>query len=486
MRRSTFALAVGFFIVVSLTLYAQVESPEARAIRVQLEELQRRLSELQSQDGGSTKVTEIGSAASRSRATDEPRLIVRIYDISDLYSIAPSYPAIEPDELGDAPRAVFPQATITATANAGLGGGGFGGGLGGMGGMGGGGGFFAVPDSVDRNQTNRQATLHQAAGAFGGMPADSGRTSVDDLIETITTTIAVDGWDDVGGPASIRALGASLVVSAPLDTHEQIAALLDLFRQRWGSLRTVSVEAHWLWLQPAELSEVLNTAAEAEEPDPFGVLADDAWQRLREAAGQSGYHAIVTCYNGQTVHTVAGGQRLLVAGMTPVVGGEQAAYAPQMRTVLEGAALQITPVVTRTAKYVVADVHSRVNLLQGPASRLFPGDQAQTEIVAAIDRPVVQSQRLATTLRVPVGRPMLIGGMTFRQFAPEDPSLYLFLRAHVQELRDEEADVVKADEDVRTDDARSDDARRPDEERQRKQRKQRKPKQRNRSKQPAD
>jgi hypothetical protein len=453
MRRSSFALALGFFVVVSLSLFAQVESPEARAIRTQLEELQQRLRELQRQDGGSTKVTEIGSAASRLRPTDEPRLIVRIYDISDLYSIAPSYPAVEPDDLTESSRAIFPQAAITATANAGLGAGGFGGG---MGGMGGGGGFFAVPDSVDRSEANRQATLHQAAGAFGGMPADSGRTSVDDLIETITTTIAPDGWDAVGGQASIRALGASLVISAPLETHEQIAALLDLFRQRWGSLRTVSIEAHWLWLQPAELSEVLNAAAEAEEPDPFGVLADDAWQRLRETSGNSGYHAALTCYNGQTVHTVAGGQRLLVAGMTPVVGGEEPAYAPQMRAVLEGAVLQITPVVTRTAKYVVADVHSRVNLLQGPASRLAPGDQMQTEIVAAIDRPVVQSQRLATTLRIPVGRPMLIGGMTFRQFAPEDPSLYLFLTTHVQELRDEEATVVAPDENARNEDVRPD------------------------------
>ena len=33
----------------------------------------------------------------------------------------------------------------------------------------------------------------------------------------------------------------------------------------------------------------------------------------------SGYHAIVTCYNGQTVAAQAGSQRLTVIGLTPVV-----------------------------------------------------------------------------------------------------------------------------------------------------------------------
>jgi len=69
---------------------------------------------------------------------------------------------------------------------------------------------------------------------------------------------------------------------------------------------------------------------------------------------------------------------------------------------------------TRTAKYVVADVHSRVNLLTGPAEKLVAqaerplagGDAAQ--VVGALDRPVLHSQQLSTTLRIPVGHPALI------------------------------------------------------------------------------
>ena len=288
---------------------------------------------------------------------------------------------------------------------------------------------------------------------MGATVSDSARTSVDSLVDTITTTISPDQWDDVGGPASITTLGASLIVSAPLDTHDKIGALLDLFRKRWRSPRTISVEAHWLWLTESELS---SAPLKDKDAGAFGVLSDAAWTKLRELAGayaqrRSAYHAVLTCYNGQTVHALAGEQRVVVAGMTPVVGGGEnaAAYQPQIRVVQEGAALQLTPIATRTGKYVVADVHSRVNLMGGPAAKLAaPDDDAPTagdatEVIAALDRPVLQSLRLSTTLRIPVGRPTLIGGMTFSAGKAAEPNLYLFLTTHVQELRDDEADEAQ-------------------------------------------
>ena len=59
-------------------------------------------------------------------------------------------------------------------------------------------------------------------------------------------------------------------------------------------------------------------------------------------------------------------------------------------------------------------------------------------IIGALDRPRLVTQRLATTLRAPFDRVMLVGGMTFAA-RPQgnDPPLYLFLRATVQELKDD-------------------------------------------------
>jgi hypothetical protein len=453
MRRPLLLFAVVFFWGLAATsAQAQPGGQQARELRAQLEALQLQLDALTRHDStASHKVTEIGSAFGRQRDFDQPRLVVRIYDLSDLYAIAPPYAAREPGDLEDTERAVFPEVMAAAASRAGMGGGGFGGG--GFGGMGG---FFAVPNSSARLKDRASQTLAQASG--GGGEVDAGRTTVDGLIETITTTISPEEWTDVGGPASIKALGASLVISAPVNMHEQIGALLDLFRKRWGSLRTVSVQAHWLWLTEAQLAAALAEPppGPADQPRAFGALSDAAWIKLREpAAGdaprRANYHAVLTCYNGQTVNALAGRQRLIVGGMTPVVGGQEqgTAYHPNVRALHEGAALQITPVVTRTAKYVVVDVHSRVNIL-APAERAAAGADAPPpgdvqQVVAAIDRLALQSQRLSTTLRIPVGQPTLVGGMTFDAQPAGGPNLYLFVTAVVQELRDEEGTEVKAD-----------------------------------------
>jgi hypothetical protein len=129
--------------------------------------------------------------------------------------------------------------------------------------------------------------------------------------------------------------------------------------------------------------------------------------------------------------------------MIPVVGADTpAAYAPTVVTLQEGAALQVTPMVTSAGKLVVLDVHSRVVLLRGGLNRAaaaVPALSEAREVAATIDRPTIANQHLETTLRAPVDRRMLVGGMTFEaQPKAGEPSLYLFIKAIVQELRDDQ------------------------------------------------
>ena len=131
---------------------------------------------------------------------------------------------------------------------------------------------------------------------------------MDGLIEVVTSTISQDSWDTVGGPASIASIGTSLLISADAETHDKISSLFDLFRKRWGSLRTVSVRAHWLWLSEAAVSDALAADQKAAgEKAPYGVISDETWKKLLTAAGEAKkrtpYHAMVTCHNGQTVFT---------------------------------------------------------------------------------------------------------------------------------------------------------------------------------------
>ncbi|MES1213188.1 MAG: hypothetical protein ABUL64_01245 [Singulisphaera sp.] len=280
-----------------------------------------------------------------------------------------------------------------------------------------------------------------------------------ELISAIEQTIAPDRWETNGGPSSIAEVGSTLLISADRSMHEQIEALLNLFRQRWRSLRTITVRADWLWLTAAELETLLAAHAAADAgpaSQPVIVVDDAAWGRLlspadQEAQKRRAYNAALTCYNGQTVHTESGGQSLVVTDMTPFVqGGENGKgpqtvlYRPTVTMVQEGAALQITPLATKSARHVVLDVHSRVAHLQKGERARRPNDAGSQnqvtpeEIVDALDRPRLTTHRLSTTLRIPVDRTVLIGGMTFRsEPAAGEPNLYLFARANIQELRDD-------------------------------------------------
>lgn len=451
-------ICFGTLIVLALTAQpGWAQNPRTRELQAQLEEIQEKIRLAARTDDPNSKVTELGSSRNRMHELEAPRLVIRLYDLSDLFAVAPPYVAKEGGELDHDTSEVFSGDGPAASA-AGPNGGGFGGG------MGGGGGLFSVPESIDKELAAEKGTQRQFSSKKGSGPGASAgpRTSMDGLIEVITTTISQDNWDTVGGPSSIASIGTSLLISADAETHDKISSLLDLFRKRWGTLRTVSVRAHWLWLTESAVSDALAADQKAAgDKAPYGVLSDETWKKLLAVAGKvktrKAYHAMLTCHNGQTVFTRAGGERLIISGVTPIAGKtdkEQVLYQPVVRSIQEGAVLQVTPVVTRNAKYVVLDVHSRVNLLgeiakpePAKAGRpLFGGSPSIEQIIAAIDRPALQTQRLATTLRLPVGRPSLIGGMTFATDGEGPANLYLFVTASVQELRDDEGLQVKPDD----------------------------------------
>ena len=69
---------------------------------------------------------------------------------------------------------------------------------------------------------------------------DGGYT-IDDLIDVITSTIAPDSWDEVGGPGSIADFKGLVTINETQEVHEQIENLLNMLHKAGGLEEKVKV-----------------------------------------------------------------------------------------------------------------------------------------------------------------------------------------------------------------------------------------------------
>ncbi len=417
-------------------------------LQQQIRKLESQLRSAQQKELGKRRFTTIGSGRTDGKGRG---ISIRVYDLSDLFTIAPAYPAQFEDAIST--NGGFGQ-MFSSGGMPGGSGGQFGQGSGGFGGAGGG--FFNVQSMRGLDGKSGVKTAQQF-GAVTGDPS-SMQTTMNHLTAAIQQTISPELWEEDG---VITQLGSNLLISADDNTHQQIGDLLNLFRKRWGTLRTVSVQAWWVWLGEGELTALLadpNQPIGPEDRQAFGLVESKSWRKYltdhaaakkeNDANSSTGWHAVITCYNGQTVHTLAGGQHRFLTNMMPVMGQEVSGYQPQMNLLQTGAALQLTPVTNTTGQTVLLDVRSRVCLLNESSQPMEKVEQIVGEnnepaqLKAVVDRPRVDIQKLATTVRVPVDTPMLVGGMTFAN-RPQagGKNLYLFVQAHVQELRNDEEDA---------------------------------------------
>jgi hypothetical protein len=66
-------------------------------------------------------------------------------------------------------------------------------------------------------------------------------------------------------------------------------------------------------------------------------------------------------------------------------------------------------------------------------------------MAAMIEGRPLRVHRLSTTLRAPMDRPMLVGGMSYgEEPKPGEPGLYLFVDVAVQELRSDAKPAANA------------------------------------------
>ena len=409
-----------------------------------------------------------------------PAMETRVFSVADLVLPAPDYSFQGVDLSVGARAGRNGFGTPMGGMPGGYGGGGFGGGGLGGGGLGGGGmgggamgggGFFQIGDAG------------MGGGGMGGMGLGgfppqpqreaTRRFGMNELIEVILTTVEPESWENVGGEGSIATLGTMLIVRQNREVIDQIAALLTSIRETGGTLQSVRIRADWLLLEAGQLVELY--------PPDGGVIDRDAVRKLA-SSGASGQ---ITCFDGQTVHIVAGKLQTGVTSVIPVVGqhspekrgplvpqhvlaqqfsssdaaaegapsrqqsaeegtagghdyaaamgaygsGRSVGYQPVMQTTNFGALLQVTPTVGPDGQSVVLDLRS---LVARPAAQ--QGQPVNFRGVVPLDRLNVTVQQFMTTLHLPVGEPKLIAGSTLEPFAQgqEARQLYLVVEATLE------------------------------------------------------
>jgi hypothetical protein len=363
-----------------------------------------------------------------------PTLEIKAYRVADLLIATPSYP-YNGRELPTVQGQEAGLPLLSAMSAGGMGGGMFMGGMGGMGGMGLGAG--GMETSAPNAETPQSGAFGEGRGMGGvGKSGRGGRSgwgarsplfnSPDDLIEAITAIIDPASWDDVGGPGSLTFFGGLLLVNQTSENHEKIDELLETIRSEGTTAQTVVVDARWLVLDAAQLDELLGQdPAKSGSKSPLTVDSAACERLSRE---RPGYRGRITCFNGQTVHLVSGTRRSVVTGAIPVVGSG-IGYQPQTATPNFGVLLQVTPSLLPGTDAAILDVQSTVTKWVEPeripvvgsrfqgTRRLDPAshemvDEPGGEASLVLDRLAIPAQQLATALRVPLDKPVLVGGLT--------------------------------------------------------------------------
>jgi hypothetical protein len=145
MRRFQFVTAAVLILSVVPAAFAQKETD---AIRAQIEALQRQLDAIENKPVPQRNVTQIGSSRIRAR---NPGLIVKIYDLGDLFALAPPYSANRQSDLSKKVESIFPDAPGSSS--------------GGLGGLGGGGGYFSLGPTTLRSSTGSALAMNQMSGS---------------------------------------------------------------------------------------------------------------------------------------------------------------------------------------------------------------------------------------------------------------------------------------------------------------------------------
>jgi len=300
--------------------------------------------------------------------------------------------------------------------------------------------FVVPPTSISGYDVGLAAeTGGGGAGLFAGREAAVGdQASMTSALtpavieELIRRVVSPDSWEESGGRGRIERVGALLVVTQTADNQKKVAELLEQFRTE---RQMVTLQARWVLLDDAQVSKLIPAEAGAKRTLPIEVTPE----ALAAAEARVIYRGNLTSYDRQMVHLASGRAQTVVCDMAPVVAEAAIGWDLNVTALLWGALLEITPCLSPDGKTATLNIHSMISEGKDVKTREVsagagnPGNakgEAASMLGAVakgtIDLPEFLIHTFRTTIRVPLDKAILIGGMT-SPTAADGKVLYLIL-----------------------------------------------------------
>ena len=264
-----------------------------------------------------------------------------------------------------------------------------------------------------------------AAAVVGDQAAIASTLSPEVVTEVIQRTIDPENWEDSGGRAKIIRVGALLVVTQTAENQKKIAELMEQFR---AQRQMVAIEALWVLLDDAQVSTLAPEGAKRTAPIEITPAA------LQAAGAKVIYRGQITCFDRQKVHLVTGKTQTYLADATPVVAEGSVSWEAHINSFLMGAMIEMVPALSPDGKAVTVDLQSHISEAAGESRKsslsaaVAGKDQGGATAKADIELPEVLLNTFSTSIRMPLGKPVLIGGTT-SPMAVNGKVVYLILEA---------------------------------------------------------
>jgi type II secretory pathway component GspD/PulD (secretin) len=311
------------------------------------------------------------------------------------------------------------------------------------------------------------------AATTGGDKGQTKQDRVDALIKVIMENVAPDSWKESGGSVgSIKELQGQFIVNQTAENHQKIVTLLDGLRETRAiqvtiETRFVSVSRNYMEDVGLDLDFFFNTknpnrfstisvanssstftqnpttgvpgslggtATPPQAVSVSGTYLDNFQVNFLLRATQASIHSSlvtaprVTLFNGQRAWVLIAVQRAYVSDLQPVVGAGVTSFSPTIDTINSGVELDVQATVSADRKYVTLTLRPTLSTLidlfdftfqTGSTQASFNNGVGTGTLLAnngsptgTIQEPEIALTEVRTTVSVPDGGTLLLGGQT--------------------------------------------------------------------------